>query len=70
MIKVMAVSEALLERIAGAVEEQVRWTRFMGMIQLKTVLEQAVKGDDDKRNYELSDGERSIRDIEKRVSAS
>lgn len=70
MIKVMAVSEALLERIAGAVEEQVRWTRFMGMIQLKTVLEQAVKGDDDKRIYELSDGERSIRDIEKRVSAS
>jgi hypothetical protein len=70
MTKAMAVSEALLERIAGAVEEQVRWTRFMGMIQLKNVLEQALKGDDDKRIYELSDGERSIRDIEKRVSAS
>ena len=64
------MSEALLERIAGAVEEQVRWTRFLGIIQLKSVLEQALKSDDDKTVYELSDGERSIRDIEKMASAS
>lgn len=59
------MSDATLERIARAMEEQLKWTRLAGMSQLKAIFEQNLKTDQDKLVYELSDGERSTRDIEK-----
>lgn len=59
------MSEEVLERIARSMEEQLKWTKLSGMNQLKSILEQNLRGDDEKRVYELSDGERSTRDIER-----
>lgn len=45
-------------------EEQLKWSRLAGMAQLRTIFENNLSGNE--RNvYELSDGERSVRDIEK-----
>jgi hypothetical protein len=59
------MSDETLERIARIAEEQLKWTKLSGMTQLKSIFEENLRTDDDKRVYELSDGERSIRDIEK-----
>lgn len=59
------MNDEMLERIAKIAEEQLKWTKLSGMTQLKSIFEQNLRTDDDKRVYELSDGERSIRDIEK-----
>ena len=59
------MSEELLERIAKTVEEQLKWTKLSGMAQLKAIFEQNFRSNDEKLVYELSDGERSTRDIEK-----
>lgn len=64
------MSEVILERIARAMEEQLKWTRLAGMSQLKTIFEQNLKTDQDKLVYDLSDGERSTREIEKIVGVS
>lgn len=57
--------EKLLERIARSMEEQLKWTKISGMNQLKSIFEQNLKLEEEKRVYELSDGERSIRDVER-----
>lgn len=62
------MSDEMLERIAKIAEEQLKWTKISGMTQLKSIFEQNLRTDDDKLVYELSDGERSIRDIEKITS--
>lgn len=62
--------EKLLERIARSMEEQLKWTKISGMNQLKSIFEQNLKPEDEKRVYELSDGERSTRDIERLTNVS
>jgi predicted transcriptional regulator len=49
------MSEAILNDIHKTLKEQLRWTRFIGVRQLK---------DDERIVYELSDGEKSTREIE------
>lgn len=73
----MAMSEEILERIARIEEEklkwtkeQFKWTKLLGMGQLKSIFEQNLRDDSEKLVYELSDGERSIRDIEKITNVS
>ena len=58
------MEDQTLVRIEKVVREQLRWTKLAGQIQLKTIFEQNLKSDDEKKVYELSDGIRSIRDIE------
>lgn len=59
------MSEQVIERIARAMEEQLKWTKLAGMAQLRSIFEQSLKSDDDRKVYELSDGERSTRDVER-----
>lgn len=59
------MSEAILNDIHKTLKEQLKWTRFIGVRQLKAVFEETLSKDDEKIVYELSDGERSTRDIEK-----
>jgi hypothetical protein len=63
--KVLKMSEEVLTRIERNLSEQLKWIRLAGMSQLRTVIEQNLKTDDEKLVYELSDGEKSTRDIEK-----
>lgn len=66
----ISMSEEILQKIARIGEEQLRWTKLSGMAQLKSIFEQNLKDDSEKLVYELSDGERSIRDIEKITNVS
>lgn len=59
------MSEEILKKIEKDVSEQLKWIRLSGMSQLKTIFEQNMKTIEEKLAYELSDGERSTRDIEK-----
>ena len=51
-------------------EEQLRWSKLAGLSQLKTILEQNVKDEKERLVYELSDGEKSIRDLEEITGVS
>ena len=51
-------------------EEQLRWSKLAGLTQLKTILEQNVKDEKERSVYELSDGEKSIRDLEEMTGVS
>lgn len=59
------MSEEAFERIGKLLEEQVRWTKFLATPHLREVFEKNVSTDEEKIVYELTDGERSTRDIEK-----
>lgn len=62
------MSEAILNDIHRTLQEQLKWTRFIGVRQLKAVFDETFTTDEEKIVYELSDGERSTRDIEKLTS--
>ncbi len=64
----MTTTEEKLDKIGKLMEEQLRWDRLAGMNQLKTIFETNLLSEDEKRVYELSDGEKSVRDLEKIVS--
>lgn len=57
-------------------EEMLKWLKFMGLQEAKTVIENAVSHEDEKTEqeqrivYELTDGEHSSRDITERISHS
>ena len=63
------MNEQILLRIEQLLKEHLKWTKFASQFQLKKVLESALK-EEEKKIYELSNGQRSTRDIEKLTSAS
>ncbi|MEM1577356.1 MAG: hypothetical protein QXT98_07590 [Archaeoglobaceae archaeon] len=52
-----------LKSIESKLDQLLRWTRFAGMQQLRTILTQNLTKDVELLIYELSDGERSTREI-------
>lgn len=59
------MSETKLEEIASLLRELVRWSKFGSKQQLKSILADNLRRDPEKLIFEYSDGERSVRDIEK-----
>jgi predicted mannosyl-3-phosphoglycerate phosphatase (HAD superfamily) len=64
------MSEETLKQIAVTVKEHLRWARLSGLVHLRTIFEKEFKGNEEKVVYELSDGEKSIRDLEKLTGIS
>lgn len=56
-----------LERIATLLEEQLRWSRLLGLVALKPILQKELSDEKTTGAYFLSDGLRSTRDIAKLV---
>lgn len=54
-----------LKRIDSTLNELLKWTKFAGMQQLRSILAQQLKTDSEMLVYELSDGSRGTRDIAK-----
>jgi len=52
-----------LKNIESKLDQLLKWTRFAGMQQLRTILTQNLTTDIEMLIYELSDGERSTREI-------
>ncbi len=59
----MATDE-ILKKLVSVQEEQLRWSRLTGLKHLKTIFDTEFKSNKEKLVYELSDGEKSIRDLE------
>lgn len=59
------LGEPNVEEILRLLRELVKWSKFESIPKLRTILEQNLPTDKEKRIYELSDGERSTRDIAK-----
>jgi hypothetical protein len=53
----------ILKNIEGKLDQLLKWTRFAGMQQLRTILAQSLTTDTEMLIYELSDGERTTREI-------
>ena len=69
LILKLSMNEQILLRIEQLLKEHLKWAKFASQFQLKKVLESALK-EEEKKIYELSNGQRSTRDIEKLTSAS
>jgi hypothetical protein len=52
-----------LKSIESKLDQLLKWTRFAGMQQLRTILTQNLTKDREMLIYELSDGKRSTREI-------
>ena len=61
------LSEQALKDINSTMQELLKWTKFAGMQQLRSILEKNLKTDAEKLVYELSDGSLSTREIAERV---
>lgn len=61
------MSEAKLTEIAATLRELLKWTRFAGMLKLKEILNQTLLTPVEKLVYELSNGNRSTREIARHV---
>lgn len=61
----MNITEEKLSLIADVMTEQLKWFRLVGMEPLRTIFEKSLTSEEEKLVYELSDGEMSVRDIEK-----
>lgn len=59
------MSEEIIKEIASTLNELLKWTKFAGMQQLRSILAQQLKTDSEMLIYELSDGSRGTRDIAK-----
>lgn len=62
-----SLTEHILKEISLTLKELLKWTKFAGMQQLRTVLNQTLKTDTEMLVYELSDGIRGTRDVAKIV---
>lgn len=62
-IKVNQMSEEALKDIASTLHELLKWTKFSGMQQLKTILQATLKTDTEMLVYELSDGTKGTREV-------
>lgn len=54
-----------LDRLAQLTREQIKWTKLAGMQQLRSILERNLLTDEMRKAYQLSDGQRTTRDIAK-----
>ena len=61
------MNEAKLAEIATTLRELLKWTRFGGMLRLKDILNQTLLTPVEKLVYELSDGNRSTREIARHI---
>lgn len=57
-----------LKSIDYKLDQLLKWTRFAGMQQLRTILAQNLMTDIEMLIYELSDGERSAREIARLIN--
>ncbi len=64
------LTDSNVQEMLTLMRELVRWSKFESIPKLRTVLEQNLLSDKEKIIYELSDGERSTRDIAKVVGGS
>jgi hypothetical protein len=55
----------VLKRIESELHQLLKWTRLAGLQQLKIIISQSLTSDKELAAYELSDGERTTRDIAK-----
>jgi hypothetical protein len=62
---VIDMSEEALREIASTLKELLKWSRFAGMQQLRTILSQNLGDESEALIYELSDGSRGTREIAK-----
>ena len=62
-IKVNQLSEETLKDIASTLHELLKWTKFSGMQQLKTILQANLKTDIEMLVYQLSDGAKGTREV-------
>lgn len=58
----------VLKSIELKIDQLLKWTRFAGLQQLKNTLTQTLTSDRELLIYELSDGERTTREIAKLVN--
>jgi hypothetical protein len=56
-------NDATLREMASTLLELLKWTRFAGMQQLKSIVTQNLSSDPEMLVYELSDGNRGTREI-------
>ena len=63
-------SDEILEKLLQVTKEQLRWNKLVGINHLKTIFAMEFKSNDEKLVYELSNGEKSIRDLEKETGIS
>lgn len=64
-IEVDSLSEPILKVIASTLKDLLKWSRFSGMQQLRSVLVQNLTTDEEMLAYELSDGLRGTREVAK-----
>jgi len=57
------MSEQTPKEIASTLHEFLKWTKFSGMKQLKTILQANLKTDTEMLIYELCDGVRGTREV-------
>ncbi len=62
-VKVIVMSDEELQKITGLLEEILKWNRILAISQLKKIFTNNLD-EEERLIYELSDGVRSIRDIE------
>ena len=58
------INEDYLKELLTNVKELVRWSKFSGKKQLKEIITQNLKSDNELLIYEFSDGEQSARNIQ------
>jgi len=54
-----------IDKLAQLTKEQIKWTKLAGMQQLRSILERNLLTDEMRKVYQLSDGQRTTRDIAK-----
>jgi len=59
----MSAQLKTLKSIEQKLDQLLKWTRFAGMQQLRTIMTQNLETDTEMLVYELSDGERTTREI-------
>jgi len=64
------MDDMILTRIEKIMHEQLRWTKLVGLGNLRKIFEDELRTNEEKTVYELSDGERSIRDLDKLTGVS
>lgn len=58
-------TQALLQEIAGSLRELVTWARVTGYPTVKQTLETVLDSDEKRLVYHLTDGQRSIKEIQR-----
>lgn len=64
------MSEQTLKEIASTLKELLKWSRFAGMQQLRNILTQNLKTNNELLIYEASDGIRGAREVAKIAGTS